>query len=131
VLPTRPRTITASDSPRQLYKSSNHLVPHAHYSTRARYATQTHLPFHAQVHHNYLRDPIAIWEGYTDTNFFDFDAMASNASSGKRKRSGPKFYAVKVGRKPGIYHSWDDCKAQTDGVKAECESAVHCLYKLS
>ena len=23
-----------------------------------------------------------------------------------------KFYAVKVGRKPGIYQSWDECKAQ-------------------
>lgn len=26
-----------------------------------------------------------------------------------------KFYAVKVGRTPGIYNSWDDCKAQVDG----------------
>ena len=26
-----------------------------------------------------------------------------------------KFYAVRVGRTPGIYNSWDDCKAQTDG----------------
>ncbi len=26
-----------------------------------------------------------------------------------------KFYAVKVGKTPGIYNSWDDCKAQTDG----------------
>ncbi len=26
-----------------------------------------------------------------------------------------KFYAVKNGRKPGIYESWDDCKAQVDG----------------
>ena len=28
-----------------------------------------------------------------------------------------KFYAVRVGRTPGIYGSWDDCKAQVDGVK--------------
>lgn len=27
-----------------------------------------------------------------------------------------KFYAVKVGKTPGIYGSWDDCKAQVDGV---------------
>ncbi|OUO75544.1 hypothetical protein B5F53_18225 [Blautia sp. An249] len=27
-----------------------------------------------------------------------------------------KYYAVKVGRIPGIYGTWDECKAQTDGV---------------
>lgn len=26
-----------------------------------------------------------------------------------------KYYAVAVGRKPGIYRTWEDCKAQTDG----------------
>lgn len=26
-----------------------------------------------------------------------------------------KFYAVKDGRKPGIYESWDECKKQVDG----------------
>lgn len=26
-----------------------------------------------------------------------------------------KFYAVKVGKTPGIYNNWDDCKAQTEG----------------
>ncbi|MCQ2524768.1 MAG: ribonuclease H family protein [Lachnospiraceae bacterium] len=26
-----------------------------------------------------------------------------------------KFYVVKKGRVPGIYESWDECKAQTDG----------------
>ena len=26
-----------------------------------------------------------------------------------------KVYAVKKGRKPGIYNTWDECKAQTDG----------------
>lgn len=26
-----------------------------------------------------------------------------------------KFYAVKNGRKPGIYESWEECKAQVDG----------------
>lgn len=28
-----------------------------------------------------------------------------------------KFYAVKVGREPGIYNSWDDCKKMVDGFK--------------
>ena len=27
-----------------------------------------------------------------------------------------KFYVVWIGKKPGIYSSWDDCKAQVDGV---------------
>ena len=26
-----------------------------------------------------------------------------------------KFYAVKEGRKPGIYHTWDECKEQVNG----------------
>lgn len=26
-----------------------------------------------------------------------------------------KIYVVKVGKKPGIYHTWDDCKAQVHG----------------
>lgn len=26
-----------------------------------------------------------------------------------------KYYAVKIGRKPGIYTNWDECKAQVDG----------------
>lgn len=45
----------------------------------------------------------------------------SNTSSGKRKRNGPKFYAVRKGRTPGIYYSWPECQQQTDGVSAECK----------
>ena len=26
-----------------------------------------------------------------------------------------KYYAVKVGRRPGIYSTWQECKAQVDG----------------
>lgn len=29
----------------------------------------------------------------------------------------PKFYVVWKGKKPGIYESWDDCKAQIEGFK--------------
>ncbi|MDO5017771.1 MAG: ribonuclease H family protein [Lagierella massiliensis] len=29
--------------------------------------------------------------------------------------AGSKYYAVKKGRKPGIYNSWDQCKKQIDG----------------
>ncbi|KAJ9641897.1 hypothetical protein H2199_005111 [Coniosporium tulheliwenetii] len=44
---------------------------------------------------------------------------STTASSGtKRKRdAGPKFYAVRVGHTPGIYHSWADCMAQIKGFK--------------
>lgn len=36
-----------------------------------------------------------------------------------------KYYAVKSGRVPGIYYSWDDCKAQVDGFS----SAVYKSFK--
>jgi ribonuclease HI len=55
----------------------------------------------------------------------DAKSVASNASSGKRKRTaGPAFYAVRVGRTPGVYYSWADCEQQTRGVKAECRLPI-------
>lgn len=36
-----------------------------------------------------------------------------------------KYYAVKSGRIPGIYKSWDDCKKQTDGFS----SAIYKSFK--
>jgi hypothetical protein len=53
------------------------------------------------------------------------EAAIMSASAGtKRKRSQPKFYAVRVGRTRGIYHTWDDCKAQTHGFKdAKCKTS--------
>ena len=30
-----------------------------------------------------------------------------------------KYYAVKNGRKPGIYSSWDECKKQVEKFKGE------------
>ncbi|KAF9633917.1 putative ribonuclease h protein [Lasiodiplodia theobromae] len=46
-------------------------------------------------------------------------AATSNASSGtKRKRANePKFYAVKDGRKPGVYANYNDCLEQVKGFK--------------
>ncbi|KAI9689350.1 MAG: hypothetical protein M1822_010001 [Bathelium mastoideum] len=43
----------------------------------------------------------------------------NSASSGtKRKREPPpKFYAVRVGHEPGIYHSWSECLEQVRGFK--------------
>ena len=56
----------------------------------------------------------------------DKKSVASTASSGKRKRStGPAFYAVRVGRTPGIYYSWSDCEAQIRGVEADCRLSIY------
>ena len=43
----------------------------------------------------------------------------TTASTGtKRKRAAePKFYAVRVGNRPGIYHTWADCLEQVKGFK--------------
>ncbi|KAL3500674.1 hypothetical protein ACH5RR_039767 [Cinchona calisaya] len=35
-----------------------------------------------------------------------------------------KFYVVYVGRNPGIYYKWSECKAETDKVP----NAVHCSF---
>lgn len=55
-------------------------------------------------------------------DLLDFDTMpgtnsvASTKSSGKRKRdTAIKFYAVKVGRVPGVYQSWPAAQAQIQG----------------
>lgn len=41
---------------------------------------------------------------------------ASSTSTGKRKRTTPtSFYAVKVGRTPGIYQTWNETRQQIDG----------------
>lgn len=46
------------------------------------------------------------------------DDQDTPSSGLKRKRdAGPKFYAVRVGHKPGIYHSWQDCLLQIRGFK--------------
>jgi ribonuclease HI len=32
-----------------------------------------------------------------------------------QKRQSPKFYAVRKGRQPGIYRTWEECQAEVDG----------------
>jgi ribonuclease HI len=60
-----------------------------------------------------------------DDGMGDAKSVTSATSSGKRKRTaGPAFYAVRVGRTPGVYYSWRDCEAEIRGVKAECELPV-------
>lgn len=58
----------------------------------------------------------------------------TNVSAGtKRKRAAePKFYAVRVGFRPGIYHTWADCLEQVKGFKkALCENCLKLPLSLS
>jgi ribonuclease HI len=47
----------------------------------------------------------------------DAKSASSASSNSKRKRSGPAYYAVKVGHQPGIYYSWTDAKEATTAFK--------------
>jgi ribonuclease HI len=55
--------------------------------------------------------------------------MSSNASSGTKRKRGSemKFYAVRAGQTPGIYHSWADCKEQITGFKGAVCELVHAI----
>ena len=55
-----------------------------------------------------------------------------SSAGSKRKRGGnePKFYAVRVGYKPGVYYTWPDCLAQVKGFKkATCEYPIAGVYE--
>jgi hypothetical protein len=39
-----------------------------------------------------------------------------------RPRKRPKFYAVRRGRATGIFHSWEECERQTNGIASEFKS---------
>lgn len=47
-------------------------------------------------------------------------------SKPKRKRAEEqKFYAVQIGRKPGVYYNWPDCQQQTvsyPNARCKCSS---------
>ena len=49
----------------------------------------------------------------------DMNSPPSNSAGTKRKRESKapqlKFYAVRIGKTPGIYHSWPDCLEQVKG----------------
>jgi hypothetical protein len=50
-------------------------------------------------------------------------ASTSKSTSRKRKMDADveKFYAVRAGKKPGVYKSWDQCQEQISGFKgAQC-----------
>ena len=50
----------------------------------------------------------------------------TDSSGTKRKRMAEKFYAVRVGYHPGVYHTWADCLEQVKGFKkATCMEFHH------
>lgn len=54
----------------------------------------------------------------------------NNAAGTKRKRAPErKFYAVRVGRTPGIYSTWHDCLAQVRGSKGAVFKAFPSLHE--
>ena len=59
-------------------------------------------------------------------------SSTSNGTSQKRKRPGAdgvKYYAVREGRKPGVYYTWGECLNQVKGHKgALCQSSPSLLY---
>jgi hypothetical protein len=82
----------------------------------------TYPPSNSSAVYKPPRRAYSTWEeDYPLTLVSEQGAMAtttsapSTTSSGKRKRSAPAFYAVKKGRVPGIYQSWDDANRNVQG----------------
>ncbi|KAI9845791.1 MAG: hypothetical protein M1838_001529 [Thelocarpon superellum] len=44
-------------------------------------------------------------------------SIASSAGTKRKRGTEPKFYAVRVGHHPGVYHRWHDCLEQVKGFK--------------
>ena len=65
---------------------------------------------------------------YYKYSFARMSPAAMAAASKKRKLGdgGQKYYAVRAGNVPGVYTSWDDCKANTYGYRgAQCKFLPH------
>ncbi|CAK3878867.1 Ribonuclease H [Lecanosticta acicola] len=52
--------------------------------------------------------------GFTAVNPMSIQTPTQTAGA-KRKRDTPKFYAVRVGKSPGVYYSWTECLDQVRG----------------
>lgn len=57
--------------------------------------------------------------GLLDTGSAKYESASTTASSNTKRKRGTeqKFYAVRKGRNPDVYHSWADCLAQVKGFK--------------
>jgi ribonuclease HI len=56
----------------------------------------------------------------TSTIATNQNTISDSDSYDSKSRVQKKFYAVKVGRQPGIYDNWNDCKEQVMGFKGTC-----------
>jgi hypothetical protein len=126
-LPTRPLprcTSANSITNNRAYFSRRYHTSHH----QAADFTHTTLPPYARRHRSHRQRQLHPCNTLVDALYTIYGTMtmsaSSNTSSAKRKRSSPKFYAVRVGRKPGIYQSWPDCEAQVKGVPSVCEWQV-------
>ena len=59
-------------------------------------------------------------------------ALTAGSAGTKRKKTGePKFYAVRVGHAPGIYHTWHECLEQVTGFKGAICKAITIASEVS
>jgi len=74
----------------------------------------------SRYHHNAMA-PHASYTQRTPLEDEDIksESAATTSSMGSKRKRGMevKYYAVRVGHQPGIYHTWADCLAQVKGYK--------------
>jgi Caulimovirus viroplasmin len=79
-----------------------------------------------------LENPTAIMAAETARVSPSIASSTSNGTFHKRKRpgvDGVKYYAVREGRKPGVYSTWEECLSQVKGHRgALCQSSPFLLY---
>ena len=65
-----------------------------------------------------------------DTTSIKSGGTLASAGAKRKRATEPKFYAVRIGFKPGIYYTWEDCLKQVTGYKkAKCRE-ISCLWIL-
>ena len=107
------------------YVHSHLRNPHSIQTSKQDYSRlAAKIPFYTLMSHSInALTPSATSKSSTDwddgVSMESASPAGTTASSGtKRKRNtDPKFYAVRVGNHPGIYHSWKDCLEQVKGFK--------------
>ena len=56
--------------------------------------------------------------------------LAPSSGTKRKRASEPRFYAVKVGSHPGIYHTWAECLDEVKGFKnATCTAKCHAEFE--
>ena len=52
-----------------------------------------------------------------DTTSIKSGGTTASTGTKRKRQSETKFYAVRIGHKPGIYYTWADCLEQVKGFK--------------